>query len=176
MKETTSINVADEVAQTIIPDFTPNNYKSKNRAYGQSGGNCMGSAMEFYLPEIDRHVCIACDDNGAEVFAPNANSNEHSVDNWEYAYDVSVATISFDCESPRYNIPSNAERWVLMVQEVLAYYIKCAKCLHLSVCWLPDSILKKANPKYLDWLVEQGKRAEIDDGKIVEEIGWQDEL
>jgi len=150
----------------MVPAFDPNNFEIRSRAYGTTGGQCMVGTVQFYLPDLDKSVWVNCNDESVVISSADHVWNEDGSDSWERYEDVCLYSAEFDHE-----LPEDAEPWLPMIKEALAYTIEQETARHsfsLPVVWLPESVRQNAEPEYLDWLMEQGKKISIaEEGRIV---------
>ena len=127
----------------------------------------MVGTVEFYLPEIDITVWGICNNEVAGIYTADTISDLDNSGSWEEPSDYSIADFWFKDTSKE-----DTGRWLPIIEETLKYTmeeeIKMLGGFTLPVDWLPDSVREKADPKYLNWLQEQGKWAEIGTGGLIE--------
>jgi hypothetical protein len=162
---------AQKPTRIAVSAFDPTNYEIKDRVYGDTGGGCTAVTLEVYLPEIKKRVWANCDGRGVDITTVDVIWGENHAD----AYDCSIIYVSLDDDNP-----NEVKQWFTIMQEALAYYIdqtlsdaRMRSFVSVPVEWLPDVVLKNADPDYLKRLRKMGKKASISKkGNFIE---WKNE-
>jgi len=115
--------------------------------------------LECYLPETDKTIWVNCDGDSVGINNADIVWGEGNED----PYDACVICVSFYDDKP-----NEVKQWLPIINESLIYFIDqiltgyvADDSNEIPVEWLPNSILKNANPNYIRRLREDGEHAVI---------------